>query len=114
LCQRFAAPIIGAIACQDITPAHMQQIVNAAPTAGEGDRVRRCLSALVTAGLKAGYLTSSRLREVHWQAAGRPLPEPQATTAGESAVWMDPAEIPAGTDVASLGQVRRSAVVDGT
>ncbi len=74
LCRRFAAPVIGAVACQDITPGHMQQIVNAAPTASEGDRLHRCLSALVTAGLKAGYLTSPRLAEVHWQAAGRPCP----------------------------------------
>ena len=48
----------------------MQQIVNAAPTAGEGARLRRCLSAMVTAGIAAGYLTSPRLKEVHWQAAG--------------------------------------------
>ena len=32
LCERFAAPVIGAVSCQDITAAHMQQIVNAAPT----------------------------------------------------------------------------------
>jgi hypothetical protein len=36
----------------------MQQIVNAAPTAGEGDRVRRMISALVTAGIAGGYLAS--------------------------------------------------------
>ena len=41
LCERFAAPVIDAVTCQDITTWHMQQIVNAAPTAGEGDRVRR-------------------------------------------------------------------------
>ena len=104
LCRRFAAPVIAAVTCQDITPGHMQQIVNAAPTASEGDRLHRCLSALVTAGLKAGYLTSPRLREVHWQAADRPVPEPQASTSGESALWVDPAEIPAATDVAKLGQ----------
>jgi Phage integrase family len=109
LCQRFAAPVIAAVTCQDITVDHMQQIVNAAPTAGEGDRLHRCLSALVTAGLKAGYLTSPRLREVHWQAADRPVPEPQASTSGESALWVDPAEIPAATDVAKLGQ----ALADG-
>jgi hypothetical protein len=40
LCERFAGPVIGAVACQDIKTGHMQQIVNAAPTAGEGDRVR--------------------------------------------------------------------------
>ena len=40
LCERFAAPVIGAVVCQDITTGHMQKIVNAAPTPGEGDRVR--------------------------------------------------------------------------
>jgi integrase len=102
LCQRFAAPVISAVPCQDITPAHMQQVVNAAPTAGEGDRVRRCLSAMTTAGLKAGYLTRPGLADVHWQPAGRPLPEPATSTAGESALWVDPAEIPAHADVTAL------------
>ena len=92
------------VTCQDITAGHMQQIVNAAPTASEGDRLRRCLSAMVTAGIKGGYLTNPRLREVHWQAAGPPVPEPPASTSGESALWVDPAEIPAATDVARLGQ----------
>src|SRR5262249_60889683 len=77
LCERFAAPVIAAICCQDIRLADMQQIVNAAPTAGEGARLARCLSALVTAGIAAGYLTSPRLKDVHWQAAGRPAPAPQ-------------------------------------
>jgi hypothetical protein len=40
LCERFAAPVIGAVTCQDITAGHMQQVVNAAPTPGEGDRVQ--------------------------------------------------------------------------
>ena len=96
LCQRFAAPVIAAVTCQDITTDHMQQIVNAAPTASEGDRLHRCLSAMVTAGIKGGYLANPRLREVHWQAGDRPVPEPQASVSGESALWVDPAEIPAG------------------
>ena len=58
LCARFAAPVIAAVPCQDIRVADMQQVVNAAPTAGEGARLRRCLSAMVTAGIAAGYLTA--------------------------------------------------------
>jgi integrase len=104
LCQRFAAPVIAAVSCQDITVDHMQQIVSAAPTASEGERLHRCLSALVTAGIKGGYLASPRLREVHWQAGDRPVPEPEASTSGESALWVDPAEIPAAADIARLGQ----------
>jgi hypothetical protein len=56
LCERFVVPVITAVACEDIKTSHMQKIVNAAPTAGEGDRVRRMVSALVTAGVDAGYL----------------------------------------------------------
>jgi hypothetical protein len=32
----------------------MQKLVNAVPTAGEGDRILRMISALVTAGVDAG------------------------------------------------------------
>jgi integrase len=104
LCKRFASPVIAVVTCQDITPGHMQQIVNSAPTAGEGDRLHRCLSAMVSAGLDGGYLANPRLREVHWQARGRPVPEPRVSLAGESALWVGPAEIPAAADVARLGQ----------
>jgi hypothetical protein len=76
LCERFAAPVIDAVTCQDIKTWHTQQIVNAAPTAGEGDRVRGMLSALVAAGIEGGYLTNQRLAMVHWQAAGVPLLHP--------------------------------------
>jgi integrase len=82
----------------------MQQIVNSAPTAGEGERLHRCLSALVNAGLKAGYLASPRLKEVHWQAAGRLVPDPDVSMSGETAQYVDPAEIPSDADVAKLGQ----------
>ena len=104
LCERFAAPVIAAVTCQDIKTGHMQKIVNAAPTAGEGDRVRRMISALVTAGIDAGYLVNSRLAKVHWQAGDRPLPAPAVSVAGESAQWVDPAEIPSDDDIARLGQ----------
>ena len=40
LCERFAAPVIGGVACQDIKTWHMQQVVNAAPTAKEGAGAR--------------------------------------------------------------------------
>jgi hypothetical protein len=90
LCERFASPVIGAVTCQDIKTGHMQQIVNAAPTAGEGARVQGMISALVSAGLEGGYLANPRLTKVHWQAGDRPLPDPAVTVAGESALWVDP------------------------
>jgi integrase len=103
LCERFALPVIGAVTCQDIKTEHMQKIVNAAPTAGEGDRVHRMISAMVSAGLAGGYLTNPRLSTVHWQAGDRALPEAHVSVAGESDLWVDPAEIPADSDVAKVG-----------
>jgi hypothetical protein len=104
LCERFATPVIGTVTCQEIKTRHMQQIVNAAPTAGEGARVAGMISALVGAGIKDGYLANPRLAKVHWQVAGRQLPPAQVTVAGESAMWVDPAEIPADDDIGKLGQ----------
>jgi len=104
LCARFIAPVIATITCQDIKVADMQRAVNAAPTAGEGARLHRCLSAMVAAGISGGYLTNPRLREVHWQAGERPAPAPQVTMQGEAAQYVDPSEIPAAADVARLGQ----------
>jgi integrase len=97
-------PVIGTVTCQDIVVAHTQAIVNAAPTAGEGERVRRMISALVGAGLDGGYLVNPRLAKVHWQAGDRPVPAPVVSVAGESALWVDPAEIPSHGDVARLGR----------
>ena len=82
LCQRFAAPVIATITCQDIKVADMQKAVNAAPTAGEGARLHRCLSAMVTAGIRGGYLTNPRLREVYWQAARPARARPAGQRAG--------------------------------
>jgi integrase len=47
--------VIASLACEDIKTADMQAVVNAAPTAKEGARLRRCISALVGAGITGGY-----------------------------------------------------------
>jgi integrase len=62
------------------------------------------LSALVAAGIEGGYLTNPRLALVHWQAGDRPLPPPRVSVAGESGLWVDPAEIPSAGDVEQLGK----------
>ena len=108
LCVRFAAPVINAVTCQDIKTSHTQKIVNAAPAPGEGNRVQRMITALVAAGIEGGYLASARLAKVHWQAGDRLLPAPPVTVAGESALWVRPAEIPADDDVSKLGQALAS------
>jgi integrase len=104
LCERYLRSMIGHLVCQDIRPAHMQAVVNAAPTAGEGRRVRAMISALTVAGIAGGYLVNPRLKEVHWQACGRLMASPRLVLAGESALFVDPDEIPAAEDVARLGQ----------
>jgi integrase len=104
LCERFVAPVITVVTCQDIKSGHTQHIVNAAPTAGEGDRVAAMISALVGAGIEGGYLANPRLAKVHWQAGDRPLPAPEVTVAGESNSWVDPAEIPSDDDITKLSQ----------
>jgi hypothetical protein len=97
LCQPFAAPVIGAVNCQDITVSHTQQIVNAAPTAGEGGRVHRILSALVGARIKGDYLVNPMLAEVHWQARDRPLPAPKVTVESRRCWSTPPRSRPAAT-----------------
>ena len=62
------------------------------------------ISALVSVGLDGGYLANPRLAKVHWQAGDRELPAPQVSTAGESGLWVDPAEIPSDGDVGKLGR----------
>jgi hypothetical protein len=68
LCARYLEPVIGHLASQDIRVADMQAVVNAAPTAKEGKRVRamssRHLLSLATA----------------WARIPVPLPPGAATT----------------------------------
>ena len=103
LCERFAAPVINAVTCQDIKTGHMQKIVNTAPTPGEGARVQRMVSALVSVGLDGGYLANPRLAKVHWQAGDRELPVPKVSVAGESGLWVGPSEIPSHDDITRSG-----------
>lgn len=75
--------VSASVACEDIKVSHMQAAVNAAPTAGEGDLVRRCVSALIGAGLAGGYLVNPRLVQVHWQPGERLMPEAISAIAGK-------------------------------
>ncbi len=104
LCRKYLTPVIGHLRCEDIKTSDFHAAVNTAPTAGEGNRLARCISALVTAGLDAGYLTNPRLRNVRWQPGDRPAPEPRTTIAGESPLFVDQADIPASDDVTTLAE----------
>jgi hypothetical protein len=104
LCDRYLRPVITRQACQVISARHMQQVVNAAPTVGEGQRVHAMISALTSAGITGGYLIHPQIRDVHWQAQGRDILLRVAPPAGESTLWVEPDDIPADHDVAALGQ----------
>ena len=96
LCERYLAPVIG----RPGLPGHQDRPhagrrSTPRPPRGKATRLRRCISALVGAGITGGYLANPRLQGVHWQAGDRPRPPPAASIAGESALFVDPAEIPA-------------------
>ena len=83
---------------------HTQLIVNAAPTSGEGARTAGMISALVSAGIEGrlpgqpaageGALAGRRLRR----------PAPGWAWPANSALWVDPAEVPGHGDVTRLGE----------
>ena len=104
LCQRFAAPVIAAVTCQDITRRS-----HAADRQRRADRQRGRAAAQVP----VGHGDRGHQGRVPDQSAaaggalagrGRPVPEPEPSTSGESALWVDPAEIPAAADIGKLGQ----------
>ena len=59
---------------------------------------------MVTAGIKGGYLANPRLREVHWQPGTGLCPSRRVSMSGESALWVDPAEIPGRAKCRRLGK----------
>jgi len=54
LCDRFAAPVIGAVTCQDITTWHTQQIVSAAPPPGKATGSTGCSPRSSRRGSRVG------------------------------------------------------------
>ena len=104
LCERFAAPVIGTVTCQDIKMRHTQKIVSAAPTAGKAPGGRDALRA----GRRGhrGRLPGQPAAGQGALAGRRPPASPApVTVAGESALlWVDPAEIPADDDIGKLGR----------
>jgi hypothetical protein len=70
----------------------MHQIVNAAPTAGEGARLRRYLSAMVSRGWPGTWPPAAAGGALARWAPGRAGPTGEHRR--ESAQFVDPAEIP--------------------
>ena len=67
-CRRFVTPVIGTVECGRLTRADFQRVLDRASTRSVADHLRRCLAALVGAGLEEGFLLARQdvLRGVHW------------------------------------------------
>ncbi|HEX5265444.1 MAG TPA: hypothetical protein VFW24_01605, partial [Acidimicrobiales bacterium] len=96
-CARFVVPVIGPMECSRLTRVNLQAVVDLAPTPSVAAHLRRCLSALVGAGLEEGYLLARQdvLRGVRYRG-----PEPVE----EVARAVTEAEIPTAGAVAALAR----------
>jgi len=103
-CRRLVLPVIGEMPLRSLTRVQVQQIVDQATTKSVGDHLRRCVSAMVTAGLEEGLVLARQdlLRGVHWYG-----PEPEADVDDEDA-WerlgraVEEADIPTAAAVQAL------------
>lgn len=98
-CARFVVPVLGPLECARLGRTDFQKVLDRAPTASVAAHLRRCLSALVSAGLEEGYLLVRQdvLRGVRWH-------PPEGTAmdqVGEFARSVSQAEIPTASDVAA-------------
>ncbi|MHB8463700.1 MAG: tyrosine-type recombinase/integrase [Acidimicrobiales bacterium] len=68
-CNLYVAPLIGTIACARLTRLDFQRVLDQARTRSVATQLRRCLTAMVNAGLVEGHLMARQdvLRGVRWQ-----------------------------------------------
>ncbi|MCA1833899.1 MAG: tyrosine-type recombinase/integrase [Actinobacteria bacterium] len=101
-CTRFVCPVIDEVDMSRLTRAHFQRILDAAATASVADHLRRCLSAMVRAGLDEGLLLARQdvLRGVHW--AGGDQNDPEGFE--ETGRFVEEAEIPTTVGVHDLAK----------
>lgn len=98
-CRRFVTPVIGSVECGGLTRADFQRILERAVTRSVAEHLRRCLTALVAAGLEEGYLLARQdvLRGVH--SYGGPAGEQPTLELGR---LVEAADIPTATAVRAL------------
>ncbi len=84
-CERYVLPVLGHLPCRRITRLDLQAVVDQAPTASVAQHLRRCLSALVAAGLEEGHLLARQdvLRGVRFRHGGQAEPVGLAVTEAE-------------------------------
>ncbi len=67
-CRRFVTPVIAEVELRQLSRLHFAKVLEAAPTASVASHLRRCLTAMVAAGLEEGLLLATQdvLRGLHW------------------------------------------------
>ena len=105
LCERFVVPVIGSLACQDIrSPTCSGSSTPRLPLRKAAVSMpwsRRWSGRASAAGT---WPTPGRRRCTGRPGKDRPAAAPKVTVAGESPLFVDPAEIPGHADVGELGQ----------
>ena len=100
-CRRFVAPVIADVELRQLSRLHFARVLGAAPTASVASHLRRCLTAMVAAGLEEGLLVATQdvLRGVHWRDPGT---EGDGLDAEEEGRFVDEADIPTASAVHAL------------
>ena len=67
-CRRFVLPVIAEVTVRSLTRNEFQRVLDRAATPSVADHLRRCLTALVAAGLEEGLVLARQdvLRGVRW------------------------------------------------
>jgi integrase len=99
-CRRFVSPVIATVELGRLSRLHFAAILAQAPTASVAAHLRRCLSAMVGAGLEEGLLLGRQdvLRGVRWAPPAGEAPEDEETGVG----FVEAADIPTAGAVAAL------------
>jgi uncharacterized repeat protein (TIGR01451 family) len=100
-CRRFVAPVIAEVELRQLSRLHFARVLAAAPTSSVASHLRRCLTAMVAAGLEEGLLLATQdvLRGVHWRDPGT---EGDGFGVEEEGRFVDEADIPTASAVHAL------------
>ncbi|MHB8463379.1 MAG: tyrosine-type recombinase/integrase [Acidimicrobiales bacterium] len=82
-CNLYVVPLLGTVACARLTRLDFQRVLDQARTRSVATQLRRCLTAMVNAGLTEGHLMARQdvLRGVRWQTS-EPTPRRQEPVGG--------------------------------
>jgi integrase len=100
ICERFVLPVIAEVPCRELTRDDFQEIIDLASTKSVAQHTRRCLTAMLGAGIDEGHILAGRnlLRGVRWSGELDEEPEPV-----DHAVTLE--EIPTAAKVHALARV---------